>query len=141
MKIEGPGALKGGAPTKRRTTASGGTGGFDRMLVEGEAPAGAAGPSGPAPVPLIDPLLALQEVADEEQKRRAATERGNRLLERLERLRDGLIIGQIEPGELRRLADLVAAERSLVADPMLAALLDEIELRAHVELAKRGLTV
>ena len=36
----------------------------------------------------------------------------------------------------RRLQDLVRAERIQVSDPRLATVLDEVELRAAVELAK-----
>ena len=57
-------------------------------------------------------------------------------MDRLEAVRLGLLSGGIPISELRSIADLVERQRESVTDAGLQALLDEIELRARVELAK-----
>jgi hypothetical protein len=51
-------------------------------------------------------------------------------------LRLGLVTGAISRSELDRIAEMVARQREQVDDPLLTAVLDEIELRARVEIAK-----
>ena len=59
-----------------------------------------------------------------------------RMLDKLEEIRLGLLLGTIPQSRLEQLAHLVRAQREQVNDPKLTAILDEIELRAAVELAK-----
>jgi hypothetical protein len=54
----------------------------------------------------------------------------------LEQLRIGIISGVIPRHELERIATTVERQRTRTSDPALEAILDEIELRAKVELAK-----
>jgi hypothetical protein len=54
----------------------------------------------------------------------------------LEELRIGLLLGHIPRDRLADLSRMVRDRREDAEDPQLAALLDEIELRAEVELAK-----
>ena len=65
--------------------------------------------------------------------------RGEDILDRLEDLRHGLLTGTISADKLQTLAHVVRTGRGNCGDPRLAALLDEIELRAEVELAKLSL--
>ena len=58
------------------------------------------------------------------------------MLDNLEEIRLGLLLGTIPVSRLEQLAQLVRAQREQVNDPKLTAILDEIELRAAVELAK-----
>jgi hypothetical protein len=58
------------------------------------------------------------------------------MLDELEQIRLGLLLGAIPRAKLEQLAQLVRARREQVDDPRLMAILDEIELRAAVELAK-----
>jgi hypothetical protein len=53
-------------------------------------------------------------------------------------MRHGLLAGTASEASLTRLLGAVEAERGGVADRGLAGVLNEIELRARVELAKRG---
>ncbi len=109
--------------------------GFLKALA-GSAPAPAEPHSGPAPAAGLDALLALQEVASRPESDSRARRRGEDLLERLDELHLALLSGRLSPAAIRRLADLVAARLGPIADPRLADILDEIELRAAVELAK-----
>jgi hypothetical protein len=85
----------------------------------------------------LDALLALQSVEDPLFARRKAVRRGNALLDALEAIKADLLLGQVSEGRLNQLMALIgqARERNL---PDLDPLLDDIELRARVELAKFG---
>jgi hypothetical protein len=86
----------------------------------------------------LDALLAMQAIEDPLLKRKKIVRRGNQLIDTLEGLRGDLLVGRMAEGRLNQLMAVLtqARERS---DPGLDALLDDIELRARVELAKRGL--
>ncbi len=84
----------------------------------------------------IDSLLSAQEVPDFSVGRRRALQRGRDLLDQLDSLRLALIVGTIPRQRLKQLVASLAAQQTSLADPGLAAVLDEIELRARVELAK-----
>jgi hypothetical protein len=90
-----------------------------------------------APTAGIDALLALQAVEDPLFKKKKAIRRGNALLDTLESIKADLLLGQVSEGRLNQLMALLgqARERGL---PGLDHLLDDIELRARVELAKFG---
>lgn len=94
--------------------------------------------SGAAPVHAVDALLAIQEVEDATSGGGNARGRqwAGEVLDRLEGIRLGLLTGGIPVGELRDVADLVRRQRANAEDPGLQEILDEIELRALVELAK-----
>ncbi len=91
-----------------------------------------------APLQSVDALLALQSVDDVLTGRRKAMKRGNDVLDTLEDLKLDLLAGTIEPAKLRRLLRLVE-DRTPSGDAPLDSVLDEIELRAKVELAKRDM--
>ena len=58
------------------------------------------------------------------------------MLDHLDEIRMGLLLGTIPMARLEQLAQLVRAKREQIDDPKLLAILDDIELRAAVELAK-----
>ena len=92
---------------------------------------------GPALAP-VDALLALQEVSEDPGGRSRGRRRGEELLDSLDDLRLGLLSGRMSLGALERLSTMVAVKRDQVDDPGLVQILDEIEVRAAVELAKLG---
>lgn len=85
----------------------------------------------------VEGLFALQEVADPLERRRRGQRHGHALLDRLEKLRLGLLSGTTDAGELDQLRAGAAAQREQTDDPVLEDLLGQIELRVAVELAKR----
>ncbi len=85
----------------------------------------------------IDALLALQAVEDPLLSKRKAIRRGQSLLDTLEALKVDLLAGQVSEERLGYLLSLVRQARERV-DPELEAVIEEIELRAMVELAKYG---
>ena len=133
MKIEGPGSLRPGQV--RKTTRSGGGGDFLKHVQDGGDES--AGKVTGAQSPLaVNPLIALQEVDDATTGRRKARQRGEDILDRLEELRLGILSGSYPRERLVELVRLVQARRATVDDPRLEAILDEIDLRAQVEIAK-----
>ncbi|MBA5779307.1 flagellar assembly protein FliX [Stappia sp. F7233] len=86
----------------------------------------------------IDALLALQEVEDPLAERKRAARHGRDLLDTLDQLKADLLAGRVAPDRLERLAAQLS-RRKPGDDPYLEAILDEIDLRARVELAKLGI--
>jgi len=86
----------------------------------------------------VDALLAMQEVGDatDGRARKQAASYGEDLLDRLTALQDALLRGAIPKENLIEMAKRIRTARTKVQDPQLNAILDEIELRAEVEIAK-----
>lgn len=131
MKIEGSRPVDN-ARFARTQRAGGGT--FAPELANETRPS--AGAVSSSPLTSIDSLIALQEVPDALAGKAKAARRGRDMLDLLEDIRDGILTGEISRGTLNRLLSLVNAKREEFVDPGLSALLDDIELRARVELAK-----
>ena len=96
----------------------------------------AAALTGTGPIAAVDTILALQGVEDSTGGRTRSVQHGEQLLTLLDEVRDGLLAGGIPRGTLNRLATAVSRRQEGFADPKLQGVLDEIELRARVELAK-----
>lgn len=134
MKIDSTGSTRSASTARRNERGpSGKSGDFLRHL---ENPGNSASVNGPRPMGGIDGLLALQEVDDSTERRQRSRKRGDDLLDRLDEIRHGLLIGGVPRASLQNLANLVRERRQEIADPALQEVLDEIELRAAVELAK-----
>lgn len=134
MKIFGTGPVQTPA-VRRRDQASRSSGAFAGELAGDSAAREAAAP---ADVADVGSLLSLQEVADPVAERRQAVRRGNDLLDRLDELRHGLLVGAFPAEKLDQLLILVRRQQGRVADPRLREILKDIEIRAAVELAKMG---
>ena len=122
----------------RRRARAGKSDGFSEVLSSQSEPSVPASVSGGATVGPVDGLLALQEVSEDPGGRSRGRRRGEELLDRLEELRLGLLGGGLPMAALERLTLMVAEKRGKVDDPRLTEILDEIEVRAAVELAKLG---
>jgi hypothetical protein len=86
----------------------------------------------------VDAILAVQGADDQTQQRarRMGIKYGADLLEHLEDLRRSLLIGAIKKEDLSNLAQKMRAHRRQTVDLKLNEIIDEIELRAEVEIAK-----
>lgn len=140
MKIEGPGkstSVRGASKTGAKKTGESGFSGLvgEESAVEGEKPV-----SGTTSVGALDALIALQEAGDgtSEEALRKSKRRAAALLDELDKVRLGLLAGGIPKDTLQHLTRMVGQQRETVMDPALAELLDEIDLRVQVELAKHG---
>lgn len=101
------------------------------------APAGPAAISMASPLTALGAVLAVQEVEAGPAERQRAIQRGRSMLAELDQIRVELLQGEVSSAALGRLAGLLQSSRPVVDDARLGAVLDEIELRAAVELAKR----
>ncbi len=147
MKVEGPKSTSAVRETGRARKAgpAGKTGEFAAELDKLGGAEDASGPDSAGDVSGIanvGGILAAQSVGADpgtspdynERKRRA--QRGAELLDRLEDIRKGLLLGSVPKDRLGDLARMVREKRERGADPVISRLLDEIELRAEVEIAK-----
>ena len=136
MKIERTGSVRPSTPVKRTgKTGKSGDAKFSEALDQVGGRVG--GVSGAAPAQAVDALLAIQEVDDAVDGRSRKGQRwGESILDKLEELRIGLIGGVIPPNDLEAITQMLREGRGEVEDPELDQVLDEIELRARVEIAK-----
>jgi hypothetical protein len=84
----------------------------------------------------MDSIVSVQEVSDDDGGDSGTKKRAHQILDRLEDVRMGLLMGQIPKSDLMALSDILTVAREKVVDPSLLELLDDIELRAKIELAK-----
>jgi hypothetical protein len=135
MKISGPERTgQAAAPSKGPKQAAPG---FSISESEEGAEAAATGQAhGVGGVSSVDALIALQEVEGPLERRRKAVRRAGRILDVLDDMRICLLDGRADPAAAQRLAAAVREERAMIEDPGLSGVLDEIETRARVELAK-----
>ncbi len=144
MKIQKTSSLRhsGGA---KKTTAKGGFGQALRHEVGGlSAEQGGSELGGLSAAVGVSALLSAQDLGDERQGRRREIRRAKTILDELEELRMGLLFGSIPLWHLERIGALVKPHRENLGEKHddesdgLRGLLDDIELRAVVELAKLG---
>ncbi len=89
-----------------------------------------------APLATLGAMLAVQAAEDPLAGRRRARDRGDQMLDVLEGLQSALLDGRLSNEQLAGLQKLVGERRDPSNDAALEAVIDEIELRAAVELAK-----
>jgi hypothetical protein len=133
MKVDGPRPIETVRTTRARST-SGAAGTFAPQTHE-DVRAAVPVASG-SPLTAVETLIALQEVPDSIAGRARAARRGRDVLDLLDDVRDGMLAGGVSRTTLNRLVALVETKREDFVDPGLQAVLDEIDLRARVELAK-----
>jgi hypothetical protein len=137
MKID-PTQVRPAATRRVGTAQPASNGGFAAALHEESAGAGQSAVGGSVGLSGLSTILALQGAPDstERRARQRAVQRADAILDELEQIRLGLLLGAIPRARLEQLAQMVRARREQLDDPKLIAILDEIELRAAVELAK-----
>lgn len=136
MKVEGPQKSQSTSGTKKKGNVSSGGGSFGD-LVTGAAEE-AKGVSAAQSIAQVDSLLAVQQTDDPAQRgaRGRMKVRANGLLDGLDKIRVSLLTGNLTVGDVIDIADVVASHRENITDPELTAILDEVDLRAQIELAK-----
>jgi hypothetical protein len=141
MKVEGPNRTSQADQTRKKDKVSSGGGSFGKM-VAGET-SETQGSAASQSIASIDSLLAIQGADDPAQRaaRKRMRHRADTLLNELDRIRMGLLSGSLTVGHVIDIADVVASHREKIMDPQLTAILDEIDLRAQIELAKMRLSL
>lgn len=138
MKITGPDKTSKTSGTKKASgsKASGSTE-FSGLL-GAEDISEAAHTSAAGAIARLDSLLAAQGAEDpaERASRGRMRKRADSVLRGLDKIRMGMLTGNISVGNLIDIADVVASHRERIQDPQLASILDEIDLRAQIEIAK-----
>jgi hypothetical protein len=127
----GPSAVASSSAA-RRTASSGFT------VTEEETPRAVGSAAALQTVGGIDALLALQGVEDLMERRRHAVKRGRVALDALEELKIGILGGTLTPAILTKLQAAAAYLKQGSGDERLDAVLEEIDLRVEVEIAKMG---
>ena len=136
MKISGTGGPdRTSGPSKAGGTKKTGSTAFSGLLGEAEETAGAGASYA---IARLDSLLAAQGADDAgaHASRGRMMTRADALLDELDTLRRNMLTGGLTVGNMIDVADVVASHREKIADPELTALLDEVDLRAQVEIAK-----
>ncbi len=141
MKISGSGSVQ--SKTVKKTSRKGASSGsaFASELSGTKGTSASSGPSGvggAGPITSMDAVLALQGVPDSTERRSKGLKRAEEMLDLLEEVRKGILLGAIPAPQLRSLADMARNQRGKTDDAKLDDILSDIELRAEVELAKLG---
>lgn len=135
MKITGGGPARTASIRRQERTGKSTAAGFSGELRDEGVVRGAGGG---VTVNAVSALLAVQEIGDAGEENRRAVQRGEDILESLDELRLGLLIGAFPKEKLDQLLKNVRRQHDHFHDARLREVLQEIELRAMVELAKLG---
>jgi MoaA/NifB/PqqE/SkfB family radical SAM enzyme len=84
----------------------------------------------------VDAVVGMQEITDDTKDERGAKNRANLILNKLEDIRMGLLLGEIPKSNLEELSKVLEVARENSVDSKLLEIIDDIELRAKIELAK-----
>lgn len=84
----------------------------------------------------INPFLILNEIDNEEREKELLKETGGKLLKYLNEIRLGLLTKQLTPQHLSNLQDMLSKQTYEFQTPEIKRLVEEIKIRASVELAK-----
>ena len=89
-------------------------------------------------VTTVGSILTVQEVEDDEgaKARKQLKRYGEDILDRLDEIKRDLLNGDLSKDLLTNLAQTLRMKKSVTDDPRLLKIIDDIELRAAVELAK-----
>jgi len=93
-------------------------------------------PSPNVKVATLDAIVPIDSATVEEQHKNLAKGRAVFILDRLEDIRQGLLLGAVSQSGLQELARTIREARGETLDPKMSDILDDIELRAKIELAK-----
>jgi len=87
-------------------------------------------------------ILAAQYDEDpaEKKARDRMQERAGKVLDSLDVIQRGLVSGDVRVADMEAIKANVSANREKINDPRLLAIMDEVDLRAQVELAKLEVT-
>jgi hypothetical protein len=141
MKVTGAGSTNAaGSVRSAGRPVDSGFGSALEQTAETAAPATTARAEALGAISSLDALLALQETPSPMERRRRAVHRASKILDALDSLKLSILGGEPTETELKALQTAVKEARAETEDPELEGLLEQIETRAAVELAKRDMT-
>ena len=143
MKVDGSSGPKGTSSTRKAGGKSSASDSQFDSLMGAEETSGAAPTSAAQSIARVDVLLAVQGVEDprEGASKKRMYMRSENILKELDKIRVSMLTGTLTVAQMIHIADTVAAHREKISDPKLAGILDEIDLRAQVELARMRLAL
>lgn len=138
MKITGSGRTET-TPVKRKNVSGAGSG--SEFVLEESTDGGKSSqtnaPLATGRLSSLGALIGLQETCDKAHEgRRKAFERAEEMLDLLDDVRHGLLLGELSSSKLNRLLSITKVKDDDFADPGLVQILSDIKTRAKVELAK-----
>ncbi len=142
MKVKSVSSTSSASSSKRTGTVGGAGGGDFASLLSGNMGAGEAAEAATASavnnVAGIIPTMNVNSDEEQKNKRQRAVNYGNDLLDKLEEIRIGLIKGIIPKEKLFQLSQKLRNRNraEIDSDPVLKAIVEDIEMRVEVELAK-----
>ena len=129
-----------GANKSKKTKKTGDKGLFDSALNDAEGASEASSSQAPTAMDGVSApsaLLSLQEVPEGSGLRQQTLKQGKQSLDILEDLRRDMLLGDDNPHLLQRLREQQSRMQQQAHDPQLKELMDDIDLRLAVEIAKR----
>jgi len=139
MKVKETGSAKAPNNIKKVRKSKVGEGSFSDSLKEVESSPGESGSPQISGVAGVEGILAAQNsdvAADSRRHLQRLMAYGDDLLDRLEDIRLGILLGHFSKDKLTELAQRLRQKREQSSDRVLSDILAEIELRAEVEIAK-----
>ena len=141
MKVNGASSSGGVAPTAGGRARASGEGFSVSDARASGTTAPAARTADAAPVAGLDALLAMQEATGPLDRRKRAVRRASKILDQLDKIKLALLDnGAGAASALSELAGAVQEARGDTTDLQLEQVLNEIETRAAVELAKQEMS-
>ena len=136
MKIQGPGKTQGPSKSKKKDKAGESDASFGDFMAKDAGSTGAT--QNTQSIAHVDALLAVQGAEDPMAgaSKKRMRKRANTILDELDKIRTAMLGGTLTVGHMIDIADVVASHREKIMDPVLTDIMDEIDLRAQVELAK-----
>ena len=135
MKIKGTDRVTASGIKRTKGKKSADKAAFGKALSADEVQTSGA-MSGTAPLTSVNSLLSLQEMPSATEGKSRTIQRAEGLIEHLEAIRHGLLLGQISKKRLNDIIKALAVQREKNLDSGLVEIINDIELRAKVELAK-----
>ncbi|MBU4435743.1 MAG: flagellar assembly protein FliX [bacterium] len=135
MKVSSTGGVGASGASRAKPATSGG--GFALPSVNAASGAASVAQTGGlAGVGSLDALLALQAMGDPLERKKRAVKRADGILDILGEVKIALLDGEVSTATLDRLTRAIRQQRESTDDPRLDGVLNEIETRAAVEMAK-----
>ena len=125
------------AGSVKRSGASGDRAAFSSALEPAAPAVSTQSAAGLVGVSSVAAVMALQGAEDPLEKRKRVARRGRQMLESLDQLKLDLLDGRDTEATLTRMKTLIESAREQSDEPSLESLIDQIELRVEVEIAKR----
>lgn len=138
MKVSKTGGTTGPDSARKKSKKADSDGGFADALKSASGTVATEQAQSTGSVGHVDALFAVQQTADatDHKSRGLMMDYGTEMLDRLEQLRLSILSGAVSKDRLQEMARRLRERTSNSDDPRLNDLINDIELRVEVEIAK-----